>query len=130
MRTRTLALISLVGPTAFAALVFLATALEWDFLHDLGWSAEPFDSPDPPWPSSAALGDWGFLLVLGFLALGVSIVSLAVALLRLLDVGRKVGPVVLALAGVGVCTRPSGRITGRRVAAARRRGMGRSMPSA
>jgi hypothetical protein len=101
--TKTLALGGLIGPGVFAALVFLVTALEWDFLHDLGWSAEPFDSPDPPWPSSAALGDRGFLLVIGFLVLGSSVLALALALLRLLDTRRKVGPVVLAVAGAGAC---------------------------
>jgi hypothetical protein len=99
--TRRLALAGLVGAPLFAALVFLVTALEWDFLHDLGWSAAPFDSPDPPWPSSAALGDWGFLLVLGFLLLGISVLALAVALFRLLDARRKVWPILLAGAGAG-----------------------------
>jgi hypothetical protein len=78
------------------------TALEWDFLHDLGWSAAPFDSPDPPWPSSAALGDWGFLLVLGFLLLGLSVLALAVALFRLLLARRKSGPILLGLVGAGL----------------------------
>ena len=102
MTTRRLALAGLIGPPLFAALVFLVTALEWDFLHDLGWSAGPFDSPDPPWPSSAALGDWGFLLVLGFLLLGLSVLALAVALFRLLPARRKIGPILLALVGAGV----------------------------
>jgi hypothetical protein len=100
--TRRLALAGLGGPPLFAAIVVLVTALEWDFLHDLGWSAAPFDSPDPPWPSSAALGDWGLLLVLGFLLLGLSVLALAVALFRLLLARRKLGPILLALAGVGV----------------------------
>src|SRR5206468_11462874 len=65
------------------------------------WSAAPLDSPDPPWPSSAALGDWGFLLVLGFLLLGASVLALAIALFRLDDARRKVGAVLLALAGAG-----------------------------
>jgi Protein of unknown function (DUF998) len=101
--TRTLAFVGLTGPGVFAMLVFLVTALEWDFLHALGWSAAPLDSPDPPWPSSAALGDWGFLLVLAFLVLGASILALAGALFRLLDPRRKLGPIVLALAGAGAC---------------------------
>ena len=77
------------------------TAIEWDFLHDLAWSAAPFDSPDPPWPSSAALGDYGFLQVLAYFLLGVSVVALAVALFRIVDVRRKIGPSLLALAGAG-----------------------------
>jgi hypothetical protein len=100
--TRRLALAGLVGPPLFAAIVILVTALEWDFLHGLGWSAAPFDSPDPPWPSSAALGDRGFLLVLGFLLLGLSVLAVALALFRLLDARRKIGPILLGLAGVNV----------------------------
>jgi hypothetical protein len=102
--TRKLALAGLAGPPLFAAIVVAVTAIEWAFLHNLGWSAAPFDTPDLPWPSSAALGDYGFLLVLGFLLLGVSIQALAVALFRLLDVRRKVGPSLLMLLAAGaVC---------------------------
>jgi hypothetical protein len=89
----------------FAALVLLVTAIEWDFLHDLGWNAAPFASPDVPWPSSAALGDSGALMVLGFLALGASILGLAGALFRLLGRRRRVGPALLVLLALGaVCT--------------------------
>jgi hypothetical protein len=98
--TRRLALTGLVGPPVFAALIVLATAIEWDFLHDLCWSAGPFDTPDTPWPSSAARGDSGFLVVAAFFVLGVSVVAAAVALYRLLE-RRKTGPVLLALVGTG-----------------------------
>ena len=101
MTTRRLALAGLVGPPLFAAIVLLVTALEWDFLHDVGWSAAPFDSPDPPWPSSTALGDYGFLQILNFLLLGVSVLALAVALFRLLDVRRKIGPSLVVLLAIG-----------------------------
>jgi H+/Cl- antiporter ClcA len=80
----------------------LLTAIEWDFLHKLGWSAGLFDNPDTPWPSSTALGDYGFLQVLDFLLLGVSVLALAVALFRLLEVRRKVGPSLLVLLAAGL----------------------------
>lgn len=99
--TKQLAIAGLVGPTLFAAITVLVTALEWDFLHELGWSAAPFDQPDTAWPSSAALGDYGFLQVLAFLLLGVSVLALAVAVLRLLDVRRRIGPSLLMLLGAG-----------------------------
>jgi hypothetical protein len=100
--TRRLALAGLVGPPLFAAIVLVVTAIEWDFLHDLGWSARPFASPDAPWPSVLALGDYGFLQIVNFLLLGVSILGLAVALFRLLDVRRKFGPALLVLLAAGV----------------------------
>jgi heme exporter protein D len=102
MATRKLALAGLIGPPLFAAIVVFLTAIEWDFLHGIGWSAGLFVNPDPPWPSSTALGDYGFLQVLNFLQLGVSVLALAFALFRLLDVRRKVGPTLLALAGAAL----------------------------
>jgi len=100
--TRRLALAGLVGPPLFAAIVLLVTALEWDFLHDVGWSAAPFDNPDPPWPSSTALGDYGFLQIMNFVLLGVSVLALAVALFRLLDVRRKIGASLMVLLALGI----------------------------
>ena len=99
MTTRRLALAGLVGPPLFAAIVVLVTGLEWDFLHDHGWSAAPFDSPDPPWPSTTALGGYGFLQILNFILLGVSALALAVALFRLLR--RRIGPGLVSLTAVG-----------------------------
>ena len=104
MTTRRLALVALVGPPLFATSLLAVTAVEWDFLHDLGWSATPFDNPDVPWPSSAALGDSGALLPIGFAALGISILALALALYRLLERRLKVGPALLVgLAGGAFC---------------------------
>lgn len=102
MTTRTLALVGLIGPPLFAAIVFFLSASEWDFLHDIGWSAGLFDNPKPPWPSSTALGDYGFLQVLNFVLLGVSVLAIAVALFRLLAVRRKVGPGLLVVTGAAL----------------------------
>ena len=98
---RRLALAGLVGPSLFATVVIALTALEWDFLHDLGWTAGPFDQPDAPWPSSVGLGNYGFLLVLAFLLLGLSVIALAVVLFRLVDVRWKVGPSLVVILAAG-----------------------------
>ena len=104
MTTRRLALLGAIGPSLFAVLVLTVTAIEWDFLHDLGWRAAPLDNPDVPWPSSAALGDSGALLVVGFLVLGASILALALALFRLLERRWKIGPALLVVLAAGaVC---------------------------
>jgi Protein of unknown function (DUF998) len=100
MTTRRLALGGLIGPPVFAVVVVIVTAIEWDFLHRIGWSAGLFDNPDPPWPSSTALGDYGFLQILNFVQLGASVLALAVALRRLLDVRRRIGPNLLFVLGV------------------------------
>ena len=102
MTTRRLVLAGLVGPPLFAVVVVVVTALEWDFLHRVGWTAGLFDNPDPPWPSSTALGRYGFLQILNFILLGVSILALAAALFRLLNVRRKIGPSLLVVLGASL----------------------------
>jgi hypothetical protein len=102
--TRYLALVGLIGPPLFASIIIVLTAIEWDFLHDLGWSGGPFDQPDTPWPSSTALGDYGLVQVLNFILLGVSVLALAIALFRLLAVRWKVGPSLLVLLSAGLAT--------------------------
>ena len=101
MQVRTLALPGLVAPPLFAAVVVVVTALEWSFLHRLGWDASPFASPDAPWPSILALGAYGVLVSLAFLLLGVSMMSLALLLFRVLGFRRKLGPALLLLSGAG-----------------------------
>jgi hypothetical protein len=104
--TRYLALAGLIGPPLFASIIVLLTAIEWDFLHDLGWSAGPFDQPDSPaaWPSTTALGAYGFLQVLNFLVLGVSVLALAAALFRLFEARWTLGPSLLVLLAAGFAT--------------------------
>ncbi len=102
--TRQLAFVALIGPPLFVATVVALTAIQWEFLHDLGWSAGLLDSPETPWPSSTALGDYGYAQVLSFLLLGASVLALAVALFRLLDVRRRIGPSLLVLLATGFAT--------------------------
>jgi Protein of unknown function (DUF998) len=102
MTTRRLALAGLLGPPVFAAIVVVVTAIEWDFLHRIGWTAGLFDDPEPPWPSSTALGRYGFLQILNFIVLGVAVLALAVALFRLLNVRRKIGASLLLVLGVAL----------------------------
>ena len=99
MSTRRLALAGVVAPPLFAAIVLLLTLLDWDELHDLGWSAGPFDDPDATWPSVAMLADHGFLQSLNCAMLGVATIGLAVALRRL--GARLVESSLVALVGFG-----------------------------
>jgi len=52
-----------VAPT-YVFFVVLVTALEWDYLHDLGWSVT--GEYDLPYPSVLARGDLGVLMMLNF----------------------------------------------------------------
>jgi Protein of unknown function (DUF998) len=53
----------------FAGVVVLLTWLEWDFLHDVGWTV--MHEHEVNYPSSLARGDFGVLQSLNFLLLGV-----------------------------------------------------------
>lgn len=59
-----------VAPT-YAFFVVLVTALEWDYLHDLGWSVT--GDYDLPYPSVLARGDYGFLMMLNFAVVAILI---------------------------------------------------------
>ena len=100
MTTRRLALAGLAGPPLFAVAVVVLTAVEWDFLHELGWSAGPFDDPDAPWPSVLALGDAGFVQVVAFAVLGISTLAVATAVSRVTR--RRTAPILLAVAGLAL----------------------------
>jgi hypothetical protein len=63
-----------VAPTYFFFVV-LVTALEWDYLHDLGWSVT--GEYDLPYPSVLARGDFGVLMMLNFLVVGILIATFA-----------------------------------------------------
>lgn len=53
----------------FAATVVVLTWLEWDFLHDLGWTV--LHAHDVNYPSSLARGDLGAVQSLNFAVLGL-----------------------------------------------------------
>jgi hypothetical protein len=98
MTTRQLAVLAMVGPLLFIVIVALLTALEWSFLRHLG--SDPIRSTDVPWPSSTALGDYGWLQVLNFACLGLSIIALALCIWRELRPRPTVGVAFLFLAGL------------------------------
>src|SRR3712207_5412740 len=53
----------------FAGVVVILTALEWDFLHGLGWTVG--DSGELNYPSGLARGSYGVIQILNFLVLGL-----------------------------------------------------------
>lgn len=88
------------GALLFPLLLVVVAAIQWDFLHERGWRL--FDHGNVTWPSGTALGPWGFLQVLNFLVLGVSLLSLAVVLRRFVRVRRNVGPWLVGLMGIAL----------------------------
>jgi MFS family permease len=63
-----------VAPVYFG-IVILVTALEWDWLHDLGWSV--LGDYDLPYPSVIARGDFGTLQMLNFAVIAVLVAVFA-----------------------------------------------------
>lgn len=98
--TQLLARLAIGGALLFPCLLVVVAVVQWDFLHERGWRL--FDHGDVTWPSGTALGPWGFLQVLNFLVLGVSLLSLAVVLHRTVDVRRKVGSWLVGLMGIAL----------------------------
>jgi hypothetical protein len=91
----------MVGPWLWTAIVLVLTVVEYDTLTGFGWT--PGGSYGVNYPSSLALGQLGWAQMLNFALLGVSLISLAVALYRSVRPGRlaKVAPVLMGIAGFG-----------------------------
>lgn len=96
--TRRLALAGSIGPVLFVVIVFVITLLEWDFLHRLGWHL--VQNSTVPYPSSTAMGQYGWLQTLNFIQLGLSIIAIGIGLWRTAAV--RVGAGLVLLAGVGM----------------------------
>ena len=91
----------MVGPWVWTAVVLVLTVLEYDTLTGFGWT--PGGSYGVNYPSSLALGQFGWAQMLNFALLGLSLIGLAIALYRSVGPGRlaKVAPVLMGIAGFG-----------------------------
>lgn len=74
-RRRTAGLAGLAVTPVYVGIVVLVTALEWDWLHDLGWSV--LGEYDLPYPSVTARGDFGAIQMLNFAAIAVLVAVFA-----------------------------------------------------
>lgn len=88
-------------PVLFAGTVIGLTALNFDFLHSLGW--DPFLAPTFDWPSGLALGQLGWVMTLVFVLSGLGwgcFVNLALnSVHRLSGVSR----LLLSMVGIAMC---------------------------
>lgn len=93
-----LAAVAIAGPLLFAALLLIQNVIHYDYLVANG---------DDPWTTSPisvnALGPYGWIQVLNFGLLGLSVLALAVAAHRGIRGPRRsvVGPALIALWGIG-----------------------------
>jgi hypothetical membrane protein len=98
LSTRRLALAGTIGPVVFVVIVIVITALEWDFMHRLGWHLVRNSSV--PYPSSTAMGPYGWIQTLNFVQLGLSIIAIGIGLRRAAAI--RVGAALMLLAGLGM----------------------------
>lgn len=98
---RRLAIFATIGPVLFWVVALgVVTPLERSFLHSLGWR-ETGLSP-VPYPSATALGAFGWLQILNFGQMGLSLVALAIGLWRSVVPRPRVGITFVFLAGVAL----------------------------
>jgi hypothetical protein len=98
LTTRRLAVFGTIGPILFVGIVILVTALEWDFLHGLGWHLVE-DSP-VVYPSATAMGPYGWLQTLNFAQMGLAVIGTAIGIWRTVKPRPRVGAGFVWLAGL------------------------------
>ena len=97
---RRFALAGVVGPPLFWIVVAIVTFLEWDFLHRIGWDL--VRNPRVAYPSSTALGEFGWLQVLNFSQVGLAIIALALGLWTSTRPRPRIGIVFVFLGGAAL----------------------------
>jgi uncharacterized protein DUF998 len=98
--SRNAALAGMVGPVVFALVAVFLTVAQYGFMVGLGW--KPLGASDVPWPSGLALGPLGWLQVLNFAFLGLTLIFFALGLHReVASRGRLswAGPALLVVSG-------------------------------
>ncbi len=91
----------MAGPVLFGAILVVLTAVQYDFMVEIGW--QPLEDPANAWPSGLALGPYGWMQVLNFVVSGLLLMFLAVGLHLGVD-GRdsRIGPILLFVAGAAM----------------------------
>jgi hypothetical protein len=100
LNPRRLALVGSISPVIFVLVVIVVTALEWDFLHGLGWHL--IQNSNIVYPSATAMGPYGWLQTLNFLQLGLAIIALATGLWMTVKPRPRVGLGFVFLAGIAI----------------------------
>jgi hypothetical protein len=96
------ALAGIIGPSLFAGVLILLTALEYDFMRGLGWSPLGFATTD--WPSCLALGRYVYIMSGAFLLNGILVVLFAAGLSKALPQTKacRIATLLLVLAGTAM----------------------------
>jgi hypothetical protein len=96
------ALAGMLGPLIFVTILLALTALQYDFMLEIGW--RPLADPADAWPSGLALGPYGLLQDASFVASGLLLMLFAAGLhLAVGDTrGPGAGPALLFVAGTAM----------------------------
>jgi hypothetical protein len=96
---RAAAVAGVVGPALFAAVLAALTAIQYEFMIEIGW--RPLRDPAGAWPSGLALGPHGWAMTAGFVASGLLLMVFAVGVHLGATGGRgsRAGPALLFVAG-------------------------------
>lgn len=97
---RAAALAGIVGPILFSAVLVALTAVQYDFLLEIGW--KPIQNPAGSWPSGLALGPYGWAQDANFALSGALLAVFAVGLHGGTRGGSKAGPILLFVAGAAM----------------------------
>lgn len=101
MTPRRLAIFGSIGPALFVAIVIIVTALEWDFLHRMGWGLLRGTRP-VVYPSATAMGPYGWLQTLNFLQAGLAVIATTIGIWKIVRPRPRIGAALLFLVGVAV----------------------------
>jgi len=108
--------VGMIGPILFGIVLITLTILKYNFLLSLGW--DPIQAPTFDWPSGLALGDFGWIMTLTFIASGLMLTLFASGLRLSLPRSRMTlfstfifSLAGIALAGLAFTTDPTIRST-------------------
>jgi hypothetical protein len=87
-----------IGPMVLGVVIGTLTVLQYTFMRGLGW--HPINAPTTDWPSGLALGPYGWVMIVAFVASGVCLIVFAVGIHQTVPIMG--GPVFLGMAGVGM----------------------------
>ena len=99
---RAAAIAGVVGPALFAAVLVALTAVQYEFMIEIGW--RPLRDPAGAWPSGLALGPHGRAMTASFVASGLLLMLFAVGLHLGATGGRgsPTGPVLMLVSGAAM----------------------------
>ena len=91
-------MVGAIGVATFVLVVVVMTAVHWSFLRERGWDL--IKASDIPFPSILALSPTGWVQILNFAILGISLLAVAAGLWRTVDPRPTLAILLLGAAGL------------------------------